>query len=768
MNIKSARISCLIVLAFALALPAGACFASATSPGTPAPAVSRKLDARLATIAHAAAEQRLAPLMGAALDRELTRSNSPLEARWNAAGQVQVYLHYDSYRIPPSRTQLRALGASGVVTSPALGVVQAWVPATQLDAVAALPQVARVTVPRYAYVKRAPHSGAIPRTGSVDTQGDQILGAAAFRQATGFNGSGTSVGVISDGAGDISQDQSTGDLPSNPAPWVNPSLPGSGYEGTAMMEIIYDLAPGAKLGFCGPQTSVDFITCLNDFASNSAGFLPNVIVDDLGFPGVAMFTDGGFATAVQQFAQAHPNIQLVSAAGNDATGFWSGIWNPTPVNTTINSITYTQAQNFGSTSNPNTKMSFAVQPGDTIDYLLEWDDTWIPSSQITKSTPNDPNDYDVFLVDGNGNILACNQGDNLGGSATPPSPASCPYTNTPAGPTGTPGPQPVQGNQWKNSGSSTATVYLEIFYGGGNPGKNLKVLVNSVSANQMNLTPHTAAGSIFGQSALPYPDEITVGAISASGASNGNDVIESYSSQGPVFLSQPATGTSTRMKPDFVGVDCVSVTGVGGFVSPFCGTSAAAPHIAGLIALLESGYPQQNPYTLLKNGATHLGTGYPNGVYGYGLVNVLASVASLYPAPSASIISPGANATINTGQTTTFSSNCSSNGAPGSMKALWNFGGGSNIPDSTQMNPTVTYSGGGVFTVTLTCSNAFGASASTTRTITVKVVTPTSTGGGGGGGLGFLSLLALLLAAWAARLPRAKSAIPTTSGIFMQ
>ncbi|MHB8425337.1 MAG: PKD domain-containing protein, partial [Gammaproteobacteria bacterium] len=294
----------------------------------------------------------------------------------------------------------------------------------------------------------------------------------------------------------------------------------------------------------------------------------------------------------------------------------------------------------------------------------------------------------------------------------------------------------------------------------------LKVLVNSVSASQLNLTPHTAAGSIFGQTALPYPDEITVGAISASGASNGNDTIESYSSQGPVFMSQPATGTSTRMKPDFVGVDCVNVTGVGGFGTNFCGTSAAAPHIAGLIALLESGYPQQNPYTLLKNGAKHLGTGYPNGVYGYGLVNVLASVASLYPAPSASITSPGANAALNTGQAITFSSNCSSNGAPGSMKALWNFGGGSNIPDSTQPNPTVTYSGGGVFTVTLTCSNAFGASASATRSITVNVATSTSTGGGGG--LGFLSLLALLIAVWAARLPRAKSILPTTSGIFMQ
>jgi hypothetical protein len=41
-------------------------------------------------------------------------------------------------------------------------------------------------------------------------------------------------------------------------------------------------------------------------------------------------------------------------------------------------------------------------------------------------------------------------------------------------------------------------------------------------------------------------------------------------------------------KPDFTAADGVSVTGVGGFPSPFFGTSAAAPHAAAIAALVKS------------------------------------------------------------------------------------------------------------------------------------------------------------------------------------
>ena len=48
-------------------------------------------------------------------------------------------------------------------------------------------------------------------------------------------------------------------------------------------------------------------------------------------------------------------------------------------------------------------------------------------------------------------------------------------------------------------------------------------------------------------------------------------------------------------KPDFTAADGVSVTGVGGFPSPFFGTSAAAPHAAAIAALLKSARPGITP-----------------------------------------------------------------------------------------------------------------------------------------------------------------------------
>src|SRR5262249_54791358 len=49
-----------------------------------------------------------------------------------------------------------------------------------------------------------------------------------------------------------------------------------------------------------------------------------------------------------------------------------------------------------------------------------------------------------------------------------------------------------------------------------------------------------------------------------------------------------ATGGTLLQKPDMTAADGVSVTGVGGFGSPFFGTSAAAPHAAAIAALIKS------------------------------------------------------------------------------------------------------------------------------------------------------------------------------------
>jgi len=736
----------LIPILLASALP----FAAHAAP---AAAAGHKLGKRLAVIATAARENRTQPLMAAALSRELFRQNSPLEARWNASGQVQVYLHYDPNGNPPDRAELAALGATGILNSPALGVVQAWVPADQLEDAATLTGVKRVSVPRYAFTRRAPPMAALPRTGSVDTQGDQILGASQFRSQTGYTGQGMVVGVISDGDSGVSTDQGTGDLPSNI--WNDPNnttWQSSGAEGTAMMEIVYDLAPGVKqLGFAGPATTADFLTALSDFSS---AINANVIVDDLGFPGEAMFTNGDFANGVQQFATAHPNIHLVTAAGNDGTSFWAGTWNPytLPSPVTINGVQYTTAMNWGTAGSPNIKLQITdAGAGDSIAYLLEWDDPWVDTS-----TTNDPNDYDVVLFDSSGNPIACNQGINIGPVA--PATSGCTQSNTQ--PLNTPGPLPVQGSG-ATLASGATTAYLEVFFVGGTPGTNLKILALSTKGNQMAVSPPfpnpSIPGSIYGQSAVGVPvgsaltpGEITVGAVCATAnpSCGSAELIEPYSSLGPVQFGIPGTGTGTQtpvtiQEPSFVAPDCVDVTGVGGFGSPspytFCGTSAAAPHIAGLLALLIPAYPSQDPYTLLQDSASQPSGGVnPNGIYGFGLPNLDTLLTSgTYPGTTAVITSPTSGVTIPGGQSTTFQGSCLGYDGTGTFTYLWNFGT-SAIADSSSQNPSVTYNTGGTYSVTLTCSNKMG-SGSVTNSITVSV--PRF---GGGGSMGLLALVALM------------------------
>ena len=753
------------LLALAAMAPGGA-------PSAPGAAVVAKLSPQLREVAAAA---------GTALGRAMqTRSlasqarpygAAPLSARFNGAGQVQVYLHYDPRQGAPSASTLGSIGATHVIPSSALGVVQAWVPPGELYAAAALPQVTRITIPRYAVLRRdLPPVGAQPRTGSVTTQGDQILGTAQFRQATGLNGSGISVGIISDGVGtitgnsstDITKDQATGDLPTNPAPYIDLSVNGggSGDEGTAMMEIVYDMAPGAALGFCGPGTTVDFVQCLTDFGKGQGGFKPKIVADDLGFPGVAMFTDGSFATAVKNFAIANPGIQLLTAAGNDAQQFWGGTWSPSTVNTTIspsptstvNAYTYTQVQNFAGSGGSLPYVSFPVAAGDTVTYIVQWDDTW--PLNPTSTTPNDPNDYDVFLTDSSGNILACNMGANLGpasSSTAPPSPNYCDLGNSVSTLT-SPGPQPVQGNQYTNNTSNTQSLRLYIYKRSGTPGTNIKVLVFA-NNHSFQLVPNTPAGSIYGQSALPEPYEITTTAINAADAtSTAGYPIEPYASEGPLLFSQPSTGQSTRQKPDFTAVDCVDVTGVGGFGSSngttppsatFCGTSATSEAVGAILALLDEAFPSQNGYAMLKAGAKALtssasnGSGTPNGVYGWGLANAFNSAAAVAPQPLATITLPASNVSIQPGGTVSFSGVCSTNGAPGNASLSWDFGSGANPTTSTNSSVTVTYATASTYTTTLTCTNTtFNTTGTATRTVTVAVQAPPPTGGGSSGGGG--------------------------------
>lgn len=133
-------------------------------------------------------------------------------------------------------------------------------------------------------------------------------------------------------------------------------------------------------------------------------------------------------------------------------------------------------------------------------------------------------------------------------------------------------------------------------------------------------------GSIFGHAGLP--SVLTAGAINASDP--GNDNIAFYSSRGPARIDYPAI--ANRRKPDMVGIDGVNVTGVGGFDSPFYGTSAAAPHAAGVAALLMSTSPGanvKNVVTAIREGAKDLGAAEFDYTYGYGRLDAAKALELL-------------------------------------------------------------------------------------------------------------------------------------------
>ena len=130
--------------------------------------------------------------------------------------------------------------------------------------------------------------------------------------------------------------------------------------------------------------------------------------------------------------------------------------------------------------------------------------------------------------------------------------------------------------------------------------------------------------SIFGHPAVP--GVLAVGAIGADDP--GNDTIEPFSSRGPVTIFFPAL--QTRAKPDITAIDGVSVTGAARFPSTFSGTSASAPHVAAIVALLLEANSDLTPAdvaNVLAVGAVDLGASGSDPTFGVGRADAFATVA---------------------------------------------------------------------------------------------------------------------------------------------
>jgi subtilisin family serine protease len=443
---------------------------------------------------------------------------------------------------------------------------------------------------------------AIHRIGSATSEGDAGSGADAVR-ALGLDGSGVTVGVISDGIDSLAAAQASGDLGDVTVPSDPRCARGSGDEGTALLEIVHDLAPGARLLFSGPATSVEMIDSVRCLTAAGA----DVIVDDIGFLFEPYFEDGPVAAAVRQSVIA--GVSYHSAAGNDAETYFEGVFQPTAGNTFHDF-------NAGGGEEDNTD-TIRVPPGGDLLCILQWGDRFGGSG----------NDYDLYLLDAALNVV--DEGINLQEGRD----------------------DPVEFVEVVNPSTTDqiAHVVIDRFEG---QVRHMKMLC-FVDTVPEYVTP---TGSVYGHAALA--EVAAVGAVDQ--ADPGRDDVETYSSRGPVRLLFPTE--TTRAKPDLVAFDGVTISNAGGFPScpPFCrffGTSAAAPHTAAVAALMLQRSPGLSPASILaalQQGATDIGAPGPDAIAGAGRLDAAASLALV--APGATTTSTIASGTSTTSSSTTTTS----------------------------------------------------------------------------------------------------------------
>ncbi len=523
------------------------------------------------------------------------------QIRLDNAGYVQVYADTIG-DAAAAAAKLRLLGMEIEVVSREYGIVQGRLPVSAIEQAAALSDVTSIRPPGYGVVD----------TGSVNTAGDAILDANDLRATFGVNGAGVRVGVLSDGLEGWTDARDDGDLP----PTIEfatcdmtaglPTDPGAGAEGTAMLEIVHDLAPGAELWFGYWQTDLEFISAVDCLADNV-----DVIIDDLSFFNIGSYngTSNVSSNLTAEMNDATNRVRAYhKSVGNRALQHYQEDYlDVLPGDPGV------QTHAFAATASTTDQLVIGpvdanpvyLADGGFVVIHLQWSDTFGASS----------NNYNLYLLRNSTGMIVAQSVNPQTGSQNPVE--TIVYQNN----TGVDGFFNIVIN--KASGATrTFDMFVPICdcaplpsFMPDQPIINFNTMSSSVPNNA------DASGRV-----------VTHGAINADDP--GNDTIAPYSSRGPT--------NDDRLKPEAVSIDGVSVTGAGGFPTTFFGTSAAAPHggaIAALIlscnATLKHGEPDDNPNAdrdalrnAMLNSATDLGAGGDDQVYGNGRVDADAAAAA--------------------------------------------------------------------------------------------------------------------------------------------
>ena len=453
--------------------------------------------------------------------------------------------------------RIRVLGGTVINSVPKYRAIRAELPVVAIERLAALAAVQTIRSADEARTRK-----------DNTTQGDRAHRAITARTTHGVKGTGIGIGVISNGVRTLAARQASGDVAAQVT--VLPGQAGLGDEGTALLEIIHDLAPEADLYFAtglgGEARMAENIEALCEAGAN-------VIVDDLGYSLEAVFQDGIIAQGVNTAVA--DGCFFFSAGGNDGnlTNGTSGVWEgdyAAGSTLVVDGETLGVRHDFGGGVEANALSSYGEGA-----IVLQWADP------LGVST----NDYDLFVINEDGDVIESSTNTQDG---TQDPIESIPHVHL--------------------SGLSVVVVrvsgvdrYLRVQAFGG----------RLAIATAGNMYGHPAVENAIG---VAMVDVRT--AAGTGGVFNGNESVRRENSDGPrrIFF-QPdgtaitagdfsSTGGQLLKKPDLAAATCVT-TATPGF-STFCGTSSAAPHAAAIAALMleAAGGPNQVTLAELRTGMT--------------------------------------------------------------------------------------------------------------------------------------------------------------------
>ena len=535
---------------------------------------------------------------------------------------------------------IREAGGDVIVTSPENGLVSASVSEADLRDVAdaaGVAAVSEVLAPMTGATGGGAGAGAINTctTGTV-SEGSSQLKAGAARTQFDVDGTGVEVGVLSDSfdtaataSKDEGDDIASGDLPGpgNPCGRSNPvhvlqeyagPTPAPSDEGRAISQIVHDMAPGADLSFATAYpTESAFAENIRNLAAAGA----DVIVDDVTFFAEPFFQDGVVANAVTDvtndgvtyFSMAFNNNRVI--AGKDSNSWEAPAYRSTTCPAVLQALEPGANDCMDFDPGPGVDSSFNITAsvnGRAWRWVLQWAE---PQDGVTTN-------LDLYVVDTAANAVAVSDDTHvgLGGkpfefvSFTPDKASSGNYQVIVRRTSGSGAPR----LKWVNADNGAATI---------------AALEYPASSNGDIVGPtiygHNGTAAAQTVAAVPY---------------NNSSMVEPYSSRGPVTHyfapvngAAPAAALSSPevlRKPDIAATDGALNT----FFGPgnrFYGTSASAPHAAGVAALQLEANPAlgQSRVKAAQKATADPVDSFGSLAAGAGLLDAPAAIAFAPPPP---------------------------------------------------------------------------------------------------------------------------------------